>query len=146
VVFLVISGERKMGETIKEENDFPRWVYHSDEEAKIINNSELDLYLADGWVQSPALLDGTIDKIKTSLGFEEDEELAPKEINAIGQMYKEVTDIENFKLVMDTKTNKEIKEFIRWVNEGIADNSEAKPVKIPKNATKAVLKELVNNL
>ena len=61
-------------------------------------------------------------------------------------MYKEVTDIENFKLVIDKKTSKEIKEFIRWVNEGIADNSEAKPVKIPKNATKAVLKELVNNL
>ena len=133
-----------MGQMI--EKDYPQWVYHGDEEAKIIQHSELDLYLADGWVENPAQLEGTIEKIKVSLGFDPDEELASGEINAIGQMYKEVADISNFKLQMDKKTNKQIIKFIEYINEGIAKESNAKPIKIPKNATKAILKELVNNL
>jgi hypothetical protein len=134
----------KMGQMI--EKDYPQWIYSANEEAKIISHSELDLFLADGWVENPAQLDGTIDKIKVSLGFKEDEELASGEINAIGQMYKEITDIENFKLQMDKKTNAQIKKFIEWINEGIAKESNVKPVKIPKNATKAVLKDIVNSL
>jgi len=133
-----------MGQMI--EKDYPQWIYNANEEAKIISHSELDLYLADGWVENPAQLEGTIDKIKTSLGFKEDEELASGEINAIGQMYKEITDIENFKLQMDKKTNAQIIKFIKWINEGIAKESDVKPVKIPKNATKAVLKDIVNSL
>jgi hypothetical protein len=61
-------------------------------------------------------------------------------------MYKEITDIENFKLQMDKKTNAQIKKFIEWINEGIAKESNVKPVKIPKKATKAVLKDIVNSL
>lgn len=115
--------------------DYKKWVYHAEHEAIIINASELDSYLENGWVNSPAELPGTIDRWKEALNEDgEDKDIMPQEINAIAQACDFIADAKNFMANVDKERSK--KKIIKFLREWHNDED---PIEIPPNAS---LKEL----
>lgn len=115
--------------------DYKKWVYHAEHEAIIINASELDSYLEEGWVNSPAELPGTIDRWKEALNEDgEDKDIMPQEINAIAEACDFIADAKNFMANVDKERSK--KKIIKFLNEWHNDED---PIEIPPNAS---LKEL----
>lgn len=120
-------------------SDYLLYVYNRDESGKtideIINSSQLEAYLEDGWKESPAELPGTYDKWKEALGVEEGKDLPQGEISAIGDAYSKVCEIENFILNVPKERSK--KKIIAFIKEHSPDTF------IPEGAGIKALRELV---
>lgn len=114
---------------------YRKWVYHLDHSPKIIEESEIEAHKAAGWKDSPAELDGTYDRLKESL---DNKEILPKEINAIGEMYSDIVEIENFKLNIESERSK--KKIIKFLKD--RDTGET-PLDIPENASLKDLRKMV---
>lgn len=114
--------------------DYLMWVYHYEDQPKVINSSELEAHLENGWKESPAELAGTYDRWKEALGAEEGEEIPQGELNAIGNAVADVCEITNFMLNVDKERSK--KKIIKFLDER---NTKDTPIHIPAEAS---LKEL----
>ena len=114
--------------------DYLMWVYHYEDQPKVIKSSELEAHLENGWKESPAELAGTYDKWKKTLGAKDDEELSPSDVNSIALAYEYANETECFMLNVDKERSK--KKIIKFLDERTCDG---KPIHIPAEAS---LKEL----
>lgn len=116
--------------------DYLMWVYHPEQDAQIINHSELDGYLDKGWKESPAEFAGAITLIEEALQTE-GRMVTEAEVSAIGLAYDDCKEIANFMLNVDKERSK--KKIIKFLRDRHTDET---PIYIPENASLKDLRDL----
>jgi len=83
--------------------NFKRWIYHAELEPKVINSSEFDKHISEGWADTPA-------KFAKISDFGIDENNAAS-VQVLGEAMAGVSDRLNGELNIDNMKPKELEDY-----------------------------------
>lgn len=80
------------------------WVYHPEQEPKIVNSDEAELLYSEGWFDSPAKCEGFLDM----MGVDEKDEFM---VQSVGTITENIKDVANLEINLNSLDRAEIIDF-----------------------------------